>query len=436
MSKLFRFQRPLAALGALLVSSFLLAGPAQAATGLQVTDVYSPLKIMRIDIAMPQATVDSLNNPDKKIRETYVPATFSMTDEKTQNTSGSLEMTIRRKGSTSNEKWTDPPSYKIKFKKGPTGTGFLGLRKMTLNGLIQDNSKIHEFGAYALFNAMGIPASKTGWARVYVNGVDGGLFLNVEQPDQVFMAKRFRDVTQHIYEGVARQDFNLNNDNGDNNSGAFLADYGWKVTPNKNDLLNLIYTTYGWGPKDKEWWTDLDKVTDRTELVKFLATEVFLGHWDGYSGPNINNYYIRSNTRGKFSFIPWGVDQTFGENRKSEKLGDTFQVPLLAELANYPWDLRMNYRGKLYTQCILNTYCKKEYLIQLKAVSAKATAIKLGTQMAAAAKLIDPVLKAQYSSTENKPLYALAKSEQTRSIGYIAKRQAQVAAVLKKPVVK
>jgi spore coat protein CotH len=67
------------------------------------------------------------------------------------------------------------------------------MKRLTLNAMTQDTSKIHEYGAYALFNAMGVPASKTGWARVYVNGVDRGLYLNVEQPDEVFASKRFKD---------------------------------------------------------------------------------------------------------------------------------------------------------------------------------------------------------------------------------------------------
>jgi len=168
-------------------------------------------------------------------------------------------------------------------------------------------------------------------------------------------------------------------------------------------------------------------VTDRALLIRAFAVENFLGHWDSYSGPDINNYFLRSNTRNKFTYIPWGTDQTFGENRKTEVLGDTFHLPLLSERADQPWAKNL-YRGKLYVQCINYKPCRTQYLLELKAVSAMATKIKLGTQMRAVAAVIEPVLAAQYAN--DKATLTLAHKEQARSIVYIARRQAEVKALL------
>ena len=55
--------------------------------------------------------------------------------------------------------------------------------------------------------------------------------------------------------------------------------------------------------------------------------------------------------------------------------------------------------------------------------------MKLATQMQNVAKLINPVLATQYQNAPSK--FTLAKSEQTRSISFITKRQQQVAALLK-----
>ena len=310
MDKMALFRRLTVGFLAPVVLLGVISSPAQAANPLKLSDIYNPLKVLRVDLTLPADSVTSLN--DATTWRVYVPGTITMSVD--GRTSGAMEINTRLKGSTSMYKLDETPSFKIKFKKGPTGLGYLGLRRLTLNGLVQDNSKIHEFGAYNLFNAMGIPASKTGWARLYINGVDRGLFVNVEQPDQVFMAKRFKDITQHVYEGVARKDLQFGNDNGDATTGAFLVDYGWKVTPNKNDLTKLINYASDW--EDKTWYQGLSTVTDRTLLIRAFAVENFLGHWDSYSGPDINNYYLRSNTRGKFTYIPWGVDQTFGENRR------------------------------------------------------------------------------------------------------------------------
>jgi len=416
-------RRLIAGSSALVLGSVLLVSPAQAAGSLKSTDFYNPLKILKIELKLPVETVKALN--DKNLYRKYVPGSISMSVD--GRTSGNLEMEIRLKGSTSISPLDKTPSFKIRFPKGPSGTGYLGLQRITLNAQVQDGSKIHEYGAYSLFNAMGVPASKTGWARVYVNGVDRGLYLNVEQPDENFMAKKFKDITQHVYEGVALKDFKPGNSDGDDLSGAFLADYGWKVTPNKNDLTKLISTLNYKDPGD--WYQALDSVTDRRALIKFMAVENFLGHWDGYTGPNISNYFIRSNTRGKFTFIPWGTDQTFGENRQTKTVGDTFLTPMLSKTSTSPWLTKATSRGSIYTKCISYTVCKTAYLTELKAVSAMATKMKLGTLMKSAAAVIRPTLVAQYKSGSN-PLQMIEK-EQTRSIAFIATRQKEVAALVK-----
>jgi spore coat protein CotH len=420
-------RRALAGSTALVLGAVLLVSPAQAAGNLKSTDFYNPLKILRVEIDLPQATVDALNN--SRTAKTYAPGTITMSVD--GRSSGSVEMDVRLKGSTSFSTLMETPSFKIKFPPGPSGTGYLGLRRLTLNALTQDGSKIHEYGAYALFNAMGVPASKTGWARVYVNGDDRGLYINVEQPDENFAAKRFRDITQHIYEGVYDEDFRIGNADGDNVSGSFPADYGWKVTPNKNDLSKLIsIANYG---DPAKWYAALDGVTDRTSLLKFMAVENFLGHWDGYSGPNINNYFIRSNTRGKFTFIPWGLDQTFGENRKTDQIyGDTFMTPMLSRTSTHPWRPKAAVRGMLYTKCIAFVTCRNAYLSQLKAVSAMATKMKLGTLMKSASTLIRPTLDDQNNSNQMEVI-AL---EQTTAIKFISTRQKEVAALVKKYKIK
>lgn len=421
-------RRLVAATTALVVASALLVSPAQAASTLKTTDFYNPLKILRIDLDLPQLTVDALNN--RSTYKIYQPGAVTMSVD--GRSSGLLDMEIRLKGSTSIQKLSETPSFKILFPKGPAGNGYLGLRRLTLNAMTQDGSKLHEYGAYALFNAMGVPASRTGWARVYVNGVDRGLYLNVEQPDENFAAKKFKDITQHIYEGIALKDLKVGNDDGDNLTGAFPADYGWKVTPNKNDLKRFISVANYSDPAT--WYKGLETITDRPALIKFMATEGFLGHWDGYTGPIINNYFIRSSTRGKFTFIPWGVDQTFGEDRKTAQVGDSFFMPLLSKTSKHPWQTKETTRGSLYVKCIAYTPCRTAYLTELKAVSAMATKMKLSTMMRSAAKLINPVLTVQY---KNRPdLFANIVPEQNRTYSFIAARQKEVAALMTKYKIK
>jgi len=405
------------------------SGSANAAAPITFADIYNPAKVTIIDFTLPAASVASLNTQDTL--ETYVPGSVTLTSG--TKTSGPQEIQVRLKGSTSLQKLDWTPSFKIKFKKGPLDLGYLGLRRMTLNAMTQDGSKLHEFGAYALFNAMGVQASKTGWARVYVNGRDKGMYVNVETPDETFMTRRFKDITQHVYEGAGSDFYNWS-DWGEKDTGAFQVDYGWKVTPNKFDLANLI--AHSNQSLSSTWYPGLQVITDRASMIKFFAVENFLGHWDGYSGPDKNNYFIRSNTQGKFTFIPWGPDQTFGENRATPEIGDTFEMSLLSERSDHPWAKDMA-RGRIYVQCINNKTCKTAYLQALKAVSAKATSMKLTEKLASAAKLIEPWLQVQYgTSSQAKKILSDIRIEQNNAILFVTKMQTKVADLLKQNGIK
>jgi len=401
--------------------------PAQAVAPITLTDIYNPAKILRIDFTLPAPSVTSLNN--QQTLKVYVPGKLNISSG--AKTSGDLDIDLHLKGSTSLFTLDQTPSFKVKFKKNG-GAGYLGLRKLTLNAMTQDGSKVHEFAAYALFNAMGLPAEKTGWAHVYVNGVDKGLYVNVETPDEVFIQKRFKDITQHIYEGIWSQDLRYGNDSGDATSGSFLVDYGWKATPNKNDLGKLFDYTNSWDPAD--WYKSLPGAFDRTALIKFLAVENFIGHWDGYSGPDINNYFLRSNTRNKFTFIPWGTDQTFGANNQTEVVGDDFNMNMLSETSIHPWSSRPMRRGQLYTQCINYKPCRTEYLKDLKAISAKVTSMKLTAKISAAIKVINPVADVQFGTTMQQ--LTNLHTEQAQTLRWIVSRQAQVATLLKQNGIK
>jgi hypothetical protein len=53
------------------------------------------------------------------------------------------------------------------------------------------------------------------------------------------------------------------------------------------------------------------KRTDLQQMTLEWATEMYVGHWDGYTANN-NNFYLHSDATGKFRMFPWGTDQTWG----------------------------------------------------------------------------------------------------------------------------
>jgi hypothetical protein len=66
--------------------------------------------------------------------------------------------------------------------------------------------------------------------------------------------------------------------------------------------------------------------------------------------------------------------------------------------------------------------------VQLKAVSAMATTMKLGEKMTTAAKVIDSTLVAQFKT--NPSFLSVIHKEQTRSVKFVTTQQANVKSVL------
>lgn len=399
--------------------------PAKAVTTIKLSNIYSVAKITEVYLDIPAASEASLNN--WATLKTYVPAKVKFVQGELQ--SDQISIGLRLKGSTSLQPLRQKPSMKIKFNWSDAlkGQRFLGLKNMTLHSLTQDNSLVHEIGAYRLYNAMGVVAPSTGWAEVFVNGKSKGVYVNVETPDDIFLSKRFKDPTQHLYEGQAFNDLKPGNDNGLENDGKFLVDEGWATTPNKSDLKALIEAANVETPK--AWWDGLAKRIDRMAMVKMFAVDNFIGHWDSYSGPIINNYYLRSNSNNVFTILPWGADQTFGENRQTPELLDTFTFEMDRPDVAYPW-IKLTHktetleRGLLFRKCLAYKPCQTLYLQQLKATSARATAIKLPNLMANAGKVVD------FLSTDNN------RAEQKRNSTFIAAQHKAVAALMKKYKIK
>ncbi len=406
----------LAAVG--FVAGAAVAPPAQAAQALG--DFYNSTSIHRVNLTIEQTSINNLGTKPKE----YTAARVEFVTGGNRS-SGLIDIGLRLKGSTSLDKLTGKPSLKIKFNwKDLKGNRFLGLKGMTLNAMTQDSSMIHEASAYRFMNLIGLPTSKTGYAEVFINGVSKGLYLNVETPDDVFLSKRFTNPTQHLYEAQAFRDLLFGNDGGTDIKGAYLVDEGWKTTPNKKDLTKLIQVANL--NDNAQWWSKLNTYTDRTLLIRTFAAENLLGHWDSYSGPIINNHFWRSDDKGKFTMIPWGVDQTFGENRATTTiLLDDYFFAMDARDVGYPWVKIANKkdtlpRGLLFQRCLDYKPCKTAYLTELKSISAKATSYKMPTIMSSYAKLIKG-----YSS-------AGAIDEQKRSIAWLAKQQTTVAKLMKK----
>ncbi len=318
--------------------------------------VFDPLLVKRIDLNLPQSTLDLFQNGNPG--DLYRPGTFSIS---AKNSSGatiksisSLQIGIRLKiGFGSNRPFgnMDNPgrsSFKIKFNESVQGQRLDGLAKLTLNNMVQDPSLVHEWASYTLFRAMGIPAPRVGYSSVYINNKLWGFYLTLEPLDDVSLSWTYPK-TQHLYEALWTD--RPPDMTGGRANVAFEVDEGDKT--NRSDLQALENAINNYSMSSPQ----VQSLLNVQGMVNMMAVEQYLDHWDGYTSTRWwtpNNYYLHSNADGYFELLPWGTDQTFSGN--TGNLADA--------------------TGTLFKKCYADDYCKTRYQIALAKVSA--TAVSLG----------------------------------------------------------
>jgi hypothetical protein len=338
------------ALAALLLFS-LTPRPASAltlATGDPAAALYQTSKIVRIDLSTdtPLGTIGV---------ESYVNATFKLTigTEVFGGTSGfgAWDIKLRLKGNRSFRAFPAKAALRLEFPNELQRV--FGIKRMTLNNMIQDRSKINEAVGYALFRGMGIAAPRTSYAQIWVNGVPYGLYLNVESLDSVALEKRDKvGGSSHLYEGSLGSQGNPL----DPNDAHYQVDVG--SLTNRSDLVALISASQ---EPSATWYSGVNAVADLTEMTRFWAVERFIGNWDGYASPSISNYYLHSNTDGRFQMLPWGIDQIFsgGVDKRA------------------PYSFGYPDGGLLFKRCLTDTTCRALYVQALRDVRDKASALGL-----------------------------------------------------------
>jgi spore coat protein CotH len=170
---------------------------------------------------------------------------------------------------------------------------------------------LHETLSYSLFRALGVPAPRTGFAYLRVNGEDFGTYLDLESLDQVALERLYPTAgTLHLYEGEDGTDVDAEG------VPKYEMDEGEEP---RTDLEGLAGAVAATTPSFSE---RLAGIADLEEMTRMWAVEKYVSQWDGYSGQEgefqPNNYYLHSDLAGVFQMLPWGTDLTW---QTKERIG-------------------------------------------------------------------------------------------------------------------
>ena len=270
--------------------------------------LFAPYRVLAIEITLPPDDWDALRNQTRTLTDilagdclaqpaadvfTYFQGDISIDGVAT------TAVGVRKKGFLGSLS-TSKPSLKVRFDKFVEGQHVSGpVKRLTLNNVRQDRSKLNTCLSYAVFAAAGVPAPRCGFAHVTVNGEDLGLYVHIDSTKKPFLRRHFASDEGNLYEGT-------------------ISDFteGWRGTFQKKtnreqadfvDIGALVEALQAFPGADI---ATLSQHVDLEAFYTFWALEVLVGHWDSYSG-NRNNYYFYREPDGPFHFLPWGADSTF-----------------------------------------------------------------------------------------------------------------------------
>ena len=206
---------------------------------------------------------------------------------------------VRKKGFVGSQS-SAKPSLKLRFDRYVDDQSLSGgMNRMTLNNSVQDPSMINTCLSYRVFAAAGIPAPRCNFATVSVNGTDLGLYVHVEEFKAPFLSHHFGNADGNLYEGTV-SDF----------TPEYRGTFDKKTNEDADDWSDIDAVVAALGDSSPAGLTALESVVDLDRFLSFWATEVLVGHWDGYAGDR-NNYWFYRVPDGRFVFLPSGTDGTF-----------------------------------------------------------------------------------------------------------------------------
>ena len=265
---------------------------------------------------------------------------------------------VRAKGSSSLtyvvDDESDRISLKVDFDRLNNQLSFGGLKKLNFHNNYRDPSLMRERLAYEVFGKMGVPAPRATHVDLWVNDIHMGLYTQVEQIDKEFLERHFENSTGDLYKAGLSGSY-LNWSGMQHNK---LEDMELKTNERLSDHSALLHMLDVLNNEPSETFPqEIEKVLDVDEVLRFIAVEASLVCLDSYLGRGLNYYLYESD--GRFSIIPWDLNEAFGTYKcgldkqdiidfkiDEPTCGPVADRPLVARLLEYA-PYRETYHGYL-----------------------------------------------------------------------------------------
>ena len=248
---------------------------------------------------------------DNPLLEEYVPATLTFNGRAFEDVAvrykgfyGNLRFCFDQQGNQTCEKL----SFKLKFSEYEPSRRFFGLQRLNFHSMNGDLTKMHDALGYGLFREAGVPAPRTAYARLIVNGELLGLFSVVEQVDAEFVWHAFPDAGRGtLYKEVWPERLDE-------------AEFAEAVVVGDGDEVEAMvrFTEALLGTDDEAFLAVLEDWVDPDAFWNYLALDRLMDNWDGIVAwycPgtcfNHNFFWYEEAFTDQVWLIPWDLDHIF-----------------------------------------------------------------------------------------------------------------------------
>jgi hypothetical protein len=219
-------------------------------------------------------------------------------------------------------------SIKVSFNWSDPEGRFFGLKKLQFHAMNHDPSMMRERLGYKLFRDMGVPAPRAVHARVLINGVLSGVYINVEYIDGRFTRSHYTDGKGNLYKEVwptysANQPTTtpgsllaaLRTNEDEDPSVEKMIRFGEDVMSVEGDDRATVISD----------WMDVDNTMRMVAVDRTIRADDGLFHF--YCGPpcsNHNFYLYEEEGSDRAWVIPWDLDNSFVVIREAGLNADSF----------------------------------------------------------------------------------------------------------------
>ncbi|MBK7174980.1 MAG: CotH kinase family protein [Bacteroidales bacterium] len=276
------------------------------------SSLFDDSKVCSIFIEIPADSLEVIM--DDVLSDHYFMARFIFNDSLQRDTLENVGFRLR--GNTS--RYAQKKSFKISFNEYVPGRRYQEVKKINLNGQHNDPSMIREKLFYDTWKKAGLPERRTSFVRLYINNSYYGAYTTLEEYDKDWLDRVFGENDGNLYKCTYPADLVYEGDDQEDykniGSGTTTGGRAYDLQTNEteddySDLMALIATLNQ--TTDTTFIRLIREKLDVDMVLKAFAMDVATGNWDDYMY-NKNNYFLYHAADGKFKFIAYDTDNTFG----------------------------------------------------------------------------------------------------------------------------